>query len=160
MEVVIIDNIPVEYKPGYCKNGHEKTPDNVDKRNRCKICYHESHRKWRNKNKDKRIKDSNDYYHNNKEKVKVVIERSRLKRTYGITLEEFNEMSLKQNNVCAICGNKETESKKLAIDHNHATGEIRKLLCHKCNRGLGSFKDDIQILQNALNYLKEHNSEI
>jgi hypothetical protein len=140
-----------------CSNGHLKTPENVDKRNRCKICYHTSHKIWRAKNKDKKNQDSKEYYYNNKEKVKEVIERSRLKRQYGITVDDYNEMVINQNNVCAICGKEETEkNNKLSIDHDHETGMVRNLLCHKCNRGLGSFNDDIEILKNAVAYLSKH----
>lgn len=152
---VIENNVKLPDKK-FCKNGHEKTPENIDKRNRCKICYHNSCKTWRDKNRDKKNKDHREYYHNNKEKVTKVIETSRLKRQYGMTFEKYDEMLSAQNNVCAICGNNETENKKFAIDHDHVTNKIRGLLCHKCNRGLGSFKDDIQILQNAVNYLKEH----
>jgi hypothetical protein len=143
-----------------CKNGHLKTPDNVDARNRCKICYHISCKRWRDKNRDKKNKDSNDYYYNNKEKVKLTIERARLKRQYGITVDDYNEMVSAQQNVCDICGKQETErSNKLSIDHNHATGLVRKLLCHKCNRGIGSFDENVETLQNAIDYLNKHNEK-
>lgn len=83
------------------------------------------------------------------------------KYKYGLTLEEYNRLETEQNNVCAICGNPETqlnvngEIKKLSVDHCHHTGEIRKLLCNSCNSLLGQCKDNIKILQNAIEYLKE-----
>ena len=45
---------------------------------------------------------------------------------------------------------------KLCVDHNHATGKVRKLLCHDCNTMIGKAKEDIQILESAINYLKKH----
>lgn len=52
---------------------------------------------------------------------------------------------------CMICGREE----KLVVDHDHATGNIRGLLCNHCNRGLGHFGDNIQFLDNAIRYLKD-----
>ena len=62
----------------------------------------------------------------------------------------------KQNHVCAICGNKDN-NKKLAVDHCHTTGVIRGLLCSACNTSLGKFKDSVELLQNAIQYLKDNN---
>ena len=71
------------------------------------------------------------------------------RRTYGISLEIFNEMSKKQDYRCAICG----AATKLLVDHNHETGKVRGLLCNNCNTGLGVFRDSIGILNSAANYI-------
>jgi hypothetical protein len=64
-------------------------------------------------------------------------------------------MLQEQDYKCAICGNEdEVEGRRLAIDHCHDTGHVRGLLCGKCNRGLGLFYDDEELLQNAIKYLK------
>jgi hypothetical protein len=68
-------------------------------------------------------------------------------------------MQKKQGGVCAICEKKETRKYKgkiirLSIDHNHKTGEIRGLLCHGCNVGIGHFSDSIEFLLKAINYLR------
>jgi hypothetical protein len=77
-----------------------------------------------------------------------------IRRQYGITLDQYNKMLKAQNNKCAICGNEdEVEGRKLAIDHCHNKGHVRGLLCGKCNRGLGLFYDNPELLQNAINYL-------
>jgi hypothetical protein len=86
----------------------------------------------------------------------------RLLREYGIDLDQYVEMLKSQNHLCAICGQPETtkqngEIKKLSIDHNHTTGEVRELLCTNCNTSLGGFKDDLAILKSAIEYLKKHN---
>ena len=75
-------------------------------------------------------------------------------RYYGITLEEYEILLTKQNNSCAIC-NAPTGSngKRLSVDHNHQTGEVRGLLCDDCNIGLGKFKDNSNLLAIAINYL-------
>lgn len=82
-----------------------------------------------------------------------------IKRLYGISLDEYKEMSERQNHVCAICGNAETatlrgEVKSLAVDHCHQTGEVRGLLCTDCNRALGLFKDNINVIRKAADYLE------
>ena len=84
-----------------------------------------------------------------------------LKRSYGITIQEYEVLFQKQNGKCAICNLPETkinkkdkQFKKLAVDHCHKTGKIRGLLCFACNGSLGKFKDSIELLQNAIEYLK------
>jgi hypothetical protein len=76
-----------------------------------------------------------------------------LKRSFGITLNEYLDMVEQQNYVCKICGG-DSEYKGLAVDHDHKTNRIRGLLCDRCNRGLGHFKDDIKYLQKAIDYLE------
>jgi hypothetical protein len=73
------------------------------------------------------------------------------RRRYGLTEEEYKDMILSQNNVCAIC-NKPSD-KTLHIDHNHITGEVRGLLCSKCNSAIGLFKEDLVALNRAIEYL-------
>jgi hypothetical protein len=81
-----------------------------------------------------------------------------IRRQYGITLNEYNEMLENQNYKCAICGNEdEVEGRRLAIDHCHTSGKVRGLLCGKCNRGLGLFYDNVELLNNAILYLNECN---
>lgn len=59
-----------------------------------------------------------------------------------------------QNHCCRICGRHESEfTKRLHIDHDHSTGEVRGLLCHACNLGLGYFRDDKNILKSAIDYI-------
>lgn len=83
-----------------------------------------------------------------------------LKRTYGLTIEEYNLLLRLQNYVCAICRRSEVartstkhRTRTLAVDHCHLTQKIRGLLCHKCNTGIGNFNDSAQLLQAAIQYL-------
>ena len=73
---------------------------------------------------------------------------------YGIKMEVFEQMISLQNNKCAICNRAFTSRKHTHIDHNHATGKIRQILCNKCNIGIGQFNDDINIMKLAINYLE------
>lgn len=77
-----------------------------------------------------------------------------LRRHHGITIEQYDVMWEQQNGKCAICGNT-GEGRALCIDHDHKTGKIRGLLCVRCNTALGSFRDDINRLRNAILYLLE-----
>ncbi len=75
-------------------------------------------------------------------------------RKYGLTAEQYNAMLDSQNSKCPICGYKFGQKKgDVHVDHNHTTGQVRGLLCDKCNRGLGYFKDNSQVLLNAAAYL-------
>ncbi len=80
-----------------------------------------------------------------------------------MTPEEYAAAVQAQNGVCAICGKPETsvlrgKVRRLAIDHNHATGVNRDLLCSNCNRGLGFFLDSPTLLEAATAYLRRHGS--
>lgn len=72
-------------------------------------------------------------------------------RSYGITMEVYQQMYNNQGGACAICGS-ETD---LFVDHNHETGEVRGLLCNSCNTGVGLLKDSPSNLSNAIKYLLE-----
>jgi hypothetical protein len=89
----------------------------------------------------------------------VTVHNCQLKRKFGITVEQFNEMLTAQNGVCAICGTAEIEQRtgrRLSVDHCHASGRIRALLCIRCNPGLGSFKDSPELLRAAADYIEAH----
>jgi len=83
-----------------------------------------------------------------------------LKTKFGISLEEYGDMLERQGGVCKICKNACLSGNNLAVDHNHDTGQVRDLLCIGCNTGLGSFRDNREILESAVAYLEEHSSSI
>jgi hypothetical protein len=81
-----------------------------------------------------------------------------LQNNYGLTVAEYEQMAADQNGGCAICDakvsfKKADKSKRLAVDHDHETNEVRGLLCVRCNRGLGYFEDSIERLMRAKAYL-------
>jgi len=71
-------------------------------------------------------------------------------------------MKQEQDNKCYLCGSegfligKNNHSEKLAVDHCHDTGKVRRLLCHNCNRALGLLKDNPDVLRKAANYVEEY----
>jgi len=78
------------------------------------------------------------------------------KTTYKISDDEKDDILKRQEGVCAICESIVDNPKNWHLDHCHVTGKIRGVLCHKCNQGLGLFKDDIIILEKAIKYLNEN----
>lgn len=89
------------------------------------------------------------------------IRNRELKRKYGVDLETCQHIAVKQGNACAICGTTEKgfirgRARYWSVDHDHKTGKVRGLLCQKCNTILGLANDDIQVLENAILYLKKY----
>ena len=81
-----------------------------------------------------------------------------LLRNFGITAEEYDTILHEQDFKCAICDIHQKHcDKRLAVDHNHETGNIRALLCHHCNTGIGLFKENTEFLATAIKYLEKHN---
>lgn len=83
------------------------------------------------------------------------------KRRYGIDLLEYSKMLDIQEGKCSICGRTDPGSiqhKHLYVDHDHRTGNIRGLLCFRCNSGLGYFKDDPKLFIKAFMYLNDPSS--
>lgn len=85
---------------------------------------------------------------------------SDLKRKYGLSLQELEQMIIDHNERCAICSIPSSKTRGrwgtgLSIDHNHNTGDVRGLLCSDCNFGLGNFRDNIESLKNAIKYLEK-----
>ena len=79
-----------------------------------------------------------------------------LKNTYGINTEGYNTLFVSQDGRCAICEIHQSNLKHpLYVDHCHSTNQIRGLLCNKCNFAIGLFNEDIMLLDNAKQYLKQ-----
>jgi hypothetical protein len=73
---------------------------------------------------------------------------------YGLLAGEYLLIKAAQGGVCAICQRAKGTTKNLAVDHNHKTGEVRGLLCDRCNQTLGHFRDDTRCLHRAIAYLE------
>lgn len=79
----------------------------------------------------------------------------KMKKAYGIGIFEYRKMYAEQEGKCAICDTNRPDKGKdgLVVDHCHDSGHIRKLLCVHCNTGLGQFRDNVQLLAKAIDYL-------
>jgi len=115
----------------------------------CKKCKAIKDKKWRKLNKGLQKERSAKYY---REKGCKAVAR----RLYGETVD-FDKMYEEQKGRCAVCNKHQSElAKRLHIDHNHETGQVRSLLCHSCNVGLGHFRHRKDLMQDAINYLVRH----
>lgn len=88
------------------------------------------------------------YREKNHERYLANKRRTRIKRKYGISVEEYDAYLATP---CSICG-----SSSEVLDHNHKTNEVRDSLCHSCNRALGLFKDNPERILSAYNYLNKY----
>lgn len=87
-------------------------------------------------------------------------QRDRTLRTkYGITIEEYEARLAAQDGHCAICPRTPTDDAPLVVDHDHATGLVRGLLCHNCNSGIGMLGDDLATVRSAAWYLAQTQTE-
>jgi hypothetical protein len=119
----------------------------------CRTCKEELPLASFKKYKDKRVDKV--YYKTDCSTCHNKICRERhLSERYNITIAEYDERLQKQGNCCAICKGTDTKSAgRFVVDHNHATGEVRGLLCQTCNAMLGQAQDNVLILQAGINYL-------
>lgn len=107
----------------------------------CKLCK----KTWRAQHR----KDNPEKYR------KIDFERD-LQKRYGIETSEYNRMFDEQKGYCACCGQSHENFRNgLHVDHDHATGQVRGLLCTQCNPGIGYFEDSIERLEMAIKYLKK-----
>lgn len=119
---------------------------------RCKVCVKRAVDLYRTSE----IGRANRLRFNNSKKGQIGNRRRSLRYKYGITEEDYNKIWLAQGKCCAICkAPYEMLTKKFPIDHDHKTGQIRGILCWKCNNALGSIGDDLQSIQRCLNYLNK-----
>ena len=86
-----------------------------------------------------------------------------LRRDYGISLGEYEDMLAAQNGMCAICSaadgserSNNNGSKRLSVDHDHVTGQVRGLLCAQCNQALGCLQDSAELLKRSVGYLEAY----
>lgn len=94
-----------------------------------------------------------------KEQRYISNRNTKLKQAYGLTHEQVEEMKRLQEYKCYACSCSELEagSKGLVVDHNHTTGQVRKLLCSPCNTALGLLREDKNIFTSLIKYIEEHN---
>lgn len=143
-----------EYMKEYKKANEakwRKTPEQKAKRNAARNKKYAENEEYRDKIKDN-VKSHS-------EKNPALKKRQRL-RKYGMTINEFESILKSQDGKCAICGYSDLSKKNFfpMVDHCHDQGHVRGLLCGECNFGLSKFKDNIELLQNAIKYLQERGS--
>ena len=146
-----------EYAKKLRKNNPEKAKESSKKtreNNREKI--RERQRIWLENNQEKHNENAKVWYSDNKERAR----NNYLIRMFGITLDEYNIILANQDNKCAICGDDNGGSvRRFSVDHDHENGNVRGLLCRGCNVGIGNLKDDVEILEKAIEYIRKHKKE-
>ncbi len=114
----------------------------------CRECVKKTRARWARENPEKR---------------RIINQRWRQKHPdhwrrlslskYGLEPEDYDAMLEQQGGLCAICKRECVTGRALHVDHDHNTGRVRGLLCHKCNSGLGQFGDSLDVIRSALTYL-------
>lgn len=109
-------------------------------------------KRYREKNKDILIsRRSSPEYRERKRKRQSELY---FKNKYNLSIDDYEKIVMSQNFACLICGRHQDElEQKLFVDHDHETGRVRGLLCSSCNSLLGYSKDNISILESAIEYL-------
>lgn len=116
----------------------------------CKLCCNKD-----NKNREHKYGEyRKQYYRDHKKEGYERSQKHQLKRKYNLTVKQYNQMAIDQGGTCAICGKTNANWHKLSVDHDHNTGEVRGLLCSKCNHTLGLINEDEKILKAMIEYLK------
>lgn len=132
--------------------GEPITPLNCDYkqwrlRTRCRSCFREHDNAWR-----KEYRKNPEILQKHKEGMK----RVHLRNIYQMTEEEYNKLVELHQGGCAICRKPCVTHERLSVDHDHVTGEIRGLLCQKCNTAIAMLNEDENLFWNALEYLKKY----
>lgn len=161
------------------------TPDG--KYRHCKDCCREAQRQWKAKNPERVKHHAKKFREEHPEQVKQWMRdayernpqkyidyatarkdrdpeawaylqfRNRLRREYGLAIEDYERMLAEQGELCAICRGPQTPGRRLAVDHCHKTGLVRGLLCDNCNKTLGLFGESAERFDRCAEYLRRHN---
>lgn len=119
------------YRNPECRDGRQGS---------CKVCDNVRTKQWKSANSESAKMTSKRYY---------------LKTKYGITIDQYNELLMKQGGCCACCGGDSPRGRGIyfPVDHCHETGKVRGLLCNPCNVGIGALGDSVEGVRKALAYL-------
>ena len=136
-------------------------------RNECKSCTAARRRAWYEANREREVARVTKWQAANPDRVRATQQAFRdsgkkraanrkyhLKRTYGLTLEEYDRTLAEQGGGCAICGRPPREDSSLHVDHCHRTSAVRGILCFRCNNALGDLDHDVDLLRAAVAYLE------
>jgi len=135
-------------KDQFCRN--KKTKDKLD--SWCKKCKSKEAHNWIKNNREqfnKRCRESGQHKKQSKKDQRLIYK-------YGITAQDYEDMLKNQGGVCAICQEFKLYGKqqRMHVDHCHETNKVRGILCQGCNLAIGKFKDNVERMERAINYIK------
>jgi hypothetical protein len=133
-------------------------------RTECKDCSLKQRKQWYRDNRERSIAYVKSWQEANPERVRASAQRNRskklkkmrelhLRRNFGLSIDEYERLLEQQGGGCAICQSPPTPGISLHVDHDHGSGEIRGLLCFRCNNGIGLFRENPDLLQDAARYV-------
>lgn len=122
------------YKEAKSKDGYRK---------QCKNCKNQKTLNWRKENKEHYNSTMRKYNQKHYDKLRL--------HRYKLSMEEYENLLLNQDNKCKLCNKSPSKNRPLAIDHCHKTGKVRGLLCYNCNRGM-HYIDNMEFLDKAIKY--------
>jgi hypothetical protein len=133
-------------------------------RGECKACFAARAKVWYGKNREKAIANAAAWRKANLERARatrrarspLIRERTRdqhLRRTFGISSEEYDSMLARQGGVCAVCRQPPKADESFHVDHHDERGGIRGVLCVRCNNALGQLREDVDVAERAVDYL-------
>ena len=121
----------------------------------CKTCARANSRHWYHANRERNLANMKVYREANREYIRKqsrsTSKNRSLRNRYGLTLERFGEMLAEQSGLCAICS---VLMKRPCVDHDHARGVVRGLLCDPCNQGIGFLREDPSVIRAAAAYVE------
>lgn len=124
------------------------------KRPRCKDCV----RQENGQHEEKRLEREPNYNRDRVRRWSSVGDNKRRRNLisrYGITVEEYERRLAEQDHKCAICRLPMDEGRRLAVDHDHKTGEVRGIVHIRCNTAIALLKDSPEICRQAAEYLEK-----
>ncbi len=174
------------HKKQFCKNGHDtfihgrtsgyackacvavkrdnRTPEQIARERQCgRECYARNRvnrlkitAEYYQKNKERYSEVRRAWHLRNREKVSTSHRRNMLWMHYKLTPDQYDSILKDQGSVCAICKSTTSSKKRMHVDHDHATGQIRGILCTRCNFAIGCLKDEPLLIEAALKYVQRH----
>ena len=148
-------------------NFHKSKRLSQGRRAWCKVCERDQHKEWVELNPekiaaiDKKYNETHPGVQNAKHKEWMkqhpeVVNAKRLKKRYGLSMDQYRSLFVAQNDSCAICKrNKTINELGLHVDHNHNSGKVRGLLCPSCNQALGLLQDNPELCRLAAIYIED-----
>lgn len=131
--------------------------ETAEQRERRLINQRRACKRWRERHPGAAYASCKGWEKRNPEKAKANRRKTKLKIHFGLTVSQYDAMLASQDGACAICRETETvrRNKHLSVDHCHATGRIRGLLCSKCNTAIGMLRDRPENARAAAEYLSK-----